>query len=80
MKTTKIKTQRYLLFYGTEKTTNINGNIEDITFEGEYSSISDASVSFGFALNTNKTVWAYIWDTKKKDFHSYTQNFSSFSM
>ncbi|WP_124019559.1 hypothetical protein [Flavobacterium sp. HTF] len=74
-----MKTKRYTLFYGNGKTTNTNGNIEDESFEGDYSKISDAYLSLGMATISNPTIWGYIWDTKKKDFISYTGNFSEFS-
>lgn len=82
MKTTKIKTKRYLLFYGTEKTTGTNGNIEDETYQGDFSTTSDATLELVFAKigAKPKELWSYIWDTKTKDVHSWSYNCDDFLM
>lgn len=73
---TQSKTKRYLLFYGTDENYGVIGNIENETFEGDYDSTADASLSMGFVQGKNPEIWAYIYDLKKKDYHSYTANFN----
>lgn len=68
------KRERYSVFYGIGDYGTI-GDIKNETYEGDYSSSSEAMMTLTFAQISDPNNWAYIYDNKKKDFHSYTNNF-----
>lgn len=75
MKQEKIKRERYSLFYGNGETYGTIGSIECEFYHGDYDTLWEASMAMGFAQTSEKGIWSYIYDNKKKDFHSYTGNF-----